>query len=83
VPNVPALKIKTLNSDEQTKLINQLIELEVNEWKSEYPESDASLICDGLSFTLFVKSDKLNLYSSGGCDFPPNYEKVRLLLEDL
>ena len=83
VPNIPKLKIKTLNSDAQKKLINQLTEMGVGEWKSDYPASDVSLICDGLSFTFYVKSDKLNVYSSGGCDFPPNYEKVRLILENL
>lgn len=83
VPKIPALKIKTLNSDDQTNLINQLVELGVGKWKSEYPASGVSLICDGLSFTLYVKSHTLNMYSSGGCDFPPNYEKVRQILEDL
>ena len=83
VPKTPTLKTKTLNIDEQADLITQLIELGVNDWRSEYSENDIALICDGLSFTFYIKSDKLNVYSSGGCRFPLNYEKVRQTLEDL
>ncbi|MBQ4831560.1 hypothetical protein J8L84_19975 [Alteromonas sp. MMG017] len=83
IPNTPVLKTKALNTYHQANLINRLIELGVDDWKSEYPESDIALICDGLSFTFYIKSDELNLYTTGGCRFPPNYEEVRKILEDL
>jgi hypothetical protein len=83
VPNVPIIKAKVIDLEVQLHLLEQLIELGVKNWKPEYPEDSTALICDGLSFTIYVKSEELNIYSSGGCRFPPNYEKVREILVDL
>jgi hypothetical protein len=83
IPSTPKLRVLVLDIKTQQNLIEQLIRLGVQEWKPEYPESDIPLICDGLSFVLYIKSEKLNTYSSGGCRFPPNYESVRNVLEDL
>ncbi|WP_395341198.1 hypothetical protein PN836_018655 [Ningiella sp. W23] len=83
IPSTPKLRALVLDIKAQQNLIEQLIELGVQEWKPEYPESNTPLICDGLSFVLYIKSEKLNTNSSGGCRFPPNYESVRKALEDL
>ena len=83
IPSAPSLKVLALDFETQQNLVKRLIELGVGEWKPKYPESDIPLICDGLSFVLYIKSEKLNTYSSGGCRFPPNYESVRNALEDL
>ena len=83
IPSVPILKAKVLNASEQENIINSLLELGVNNWAPKYPVDDNALLCDGLSFTFYLRSAKLNILSSGGCRFPPNYEKVRELLESL
>ena len=83
IPKTPEIKLSTIGVVSQDKLIEQLIELGVNDWEPQYPQNDIPLICDGLSFTIFIKSENLNVYSSGSCRFPPNYENVRQILEDL
>lgn len=76
IPQVPDIYSIQLSESQEVNLVAELIALGVNEWKPVYPENEPGLICDGLGFSLYIMDEKLNVYTRGGCRFPPNYKEV-------
>ena len=77
LPRIPEIYSLSLSFTQQKELINKLIKLGVNDWDKYYPkEEEEGLGCHGLSFSLYIKSKELNVYSMGACYFPKNYKEV-------
>ena len=76
IPDVPDIYTVQLTESQEANLVADLIALGVNDWKPEYPENMPGLICDGLGFNLYIEHENLNIYSQGGCYFPPKYKEV-------
>ncbi len=83
IPYVPDVYSLSLSKEQANSLIEKLIKLGVNDWEKQYPENIAGLICDGPSFNLYIKSEKLNINSKGYCYFPESYKKVAAVFESV
>ena len=83
IPQVPEIYSIQLSEYQEANLVAELIELGVKEWKPMYPENEPDLICDGLGFSLYIKHENLNIFTRGGCRFPPNYKEVVELFSNI
>lgn len=73
IPNVPKTYSIQLTESQEANLVAELIALGVKEWK---PENEPASICDGLGFSLYIKHERLNVFTQGSCRFPPKYNEV-------
>lgn len=76
VPHMPNIYSVSLSSARQNELVAKLIELGVDDWKSSSPGDSADILCHGLGYELYIKSESLNVQSSGSCQLPNNYQEV-------
>ena len=83
IPYFPDVYSVALSDKQITELIDNLLKLGVDNWARQYPEDSSGLICDGRSYNLYIKSDRLNINSRGYCYFPNKFNKVVSVFESV
>lgn len=76
IPTVPDIYSRDFSTAEIEQVINSLKGFGVDKWKHQYPDNIKGLICDGLSYSLYIKAPGLEINSTGACYFPENYKIV-------
>lgn len=76
LPFVPEFYSMQLTNGKTQEIVETLKMYGVQNWKKQYPEDASGLICDGLSYNMYIKTHEFEVVSVGYCRFPENYKKV-------
>lgn len=77
VPDIYTLK---LDDSQQSDLIDKLLEVGVADWEREYPSSEGvPAVCEKF-FMFRIKSERLDVFSTGACQYPPGYDAMVKIL---